>query len=108
MIWEAKEQRKNAKGPRREESGCAVVRVRKPVERAGEVPERFPVIIARGIHLFPYRTQKLSLLALMVLGWKRPGRVGRRRIPKRNWSGKAGGSSRVRESKRETENNDPQ
>ena len=42
---------------------------------------QFPVVMARGIHLFPYRTQKLSLSALMVLGWKRPGRVGRRRIP---------------------------
>ena len=41
---------------------------------------QFPVVMARGIHLFPYRTQKLSLSALMVLGWKRPGRVGRRRI----------------------------
>ena len=38
--------------------------------------------MARGNHLYPSRTQKLSLLALMVLGWKRPGRVGRRRIPK--------------------------
>ena len=37
--------------------------------------------MARGNHLYPSRTQKLSLLALMVLGWKRPGRVGRRRIP---------------------------
>ena len=42
---------------------------------------RFPVTIAGGIHLFPYRTQKLSLHTLIVLGWKRPGRVGRRRIP---------------------------
>ena len=42
---------------------------------------QFPVVMARGSHLFPYRTQKLSLSALMVLGWKRPGRVGRRRIP---------------------------
>ena len=42
---------------------------------------QFPVTMARGSHLFPYRTQKLSLSALMVLGWKRPGRVGRRRIP---------------------------
>ena len=39
--------------------------------------------MARGNHLYPSRTQKLSLLALMVLGWKRPGRVGRRRIPKK-------------------------
>ena len=30
-------------------------------------------------HLYPYRTQKLSLSALMVLGWRRPGRVSRRR-----------------------------
>ena len=34
-----------------------------------------------GDHLFPYRTQKLSPSAPMVLGWKRPGRVGRRRFP---------------------------
>ena len=37
--------------------------------------------MARGNHLYPSRTQKLSLSAPMVLGWKRPGRVGRRRIP---------------------------
>ena len=43
-----------------------------------------PVTMAKGIHLFPYRTQKLSLSAPMVLGWRRPGRVGRCRIPKRN------------------------
>ncbi len=36
--------------------------------------------IARGIHLFPFRTQKLSLLAPNVLGWKRPGRIGRCRF----------------------------
>ena len=37
--------------------------------------------MAKGSHLFPYRTQKLSLSAPMVLGWRRPGRVGRCRIP---------------------------
>ena len=37
--------------------------------------------MAKGIHLFPYRTQKLSLSAPMVLGWRRPGRVGHCRIP---------------------------
>ena len=36
--------------------------------------------IAKGIHLFPYRTQKLSPSASMVLGWQRPGRVERRQI----------------------------
>ena len=32
--------------------------------------------IARGIHLYPFRTQKLSLLTPMVLGRRRSGRVG--------------------------------
>ena len=40
----------------------------------------FSVAIARGKHLFPFRTEKLSLLAPMVLGLKGPGRVGRRRL----------------------------
>ena len=52
----------------------------------GEEGERearkFPVTIAGGNHLYPYRTQKLSLQTLMVLGWERPGRVGSRRDPK--------------------------
>ena len=38
--------------------------------------------MAKGFHLFPSRTQKLRPSAPMVLGWTRPGRVGRRRIPK--------------------------
>ena len=42
---------------------------------------QFPVAMAKGSHLFPYRTQKVSPSAPMVLGWTRPGRVGRRRIP---------------------------
>ena len=45
--------------------------------------KRIPVVMAKGSHLFPYRTQKLSLSAPMVLGWRRPGRVGHCRIPKR-------------------------
>ena len=40
----------------------------------------FPVTIAKGFHLFPSRTQKLSPSALKVLGWTRPGRISRRRI----------------------------
>src|ERR1700754_1062807 len=35
--------------------------------------------IARGKHLFPFRTESLSLSAPMVLGGQPPGRVGRRR-----------------------------
>ena len=37
----------------------------------------YVVIIAKRIHLFPFRTQKLSSLALMVLGGQPPGRVRR-------------------------------
>ena len=41
---------------------------------------RFPVAMARGKHLFPFRTEPLSPSAPMVLGLKGPGRVGRRRF----------------------------
>ena len=37
-------------------------------------------VIAAGVHLFPFRTEKLSPPAPMVLGGQPPGRVGRRRI----------------------------
>src|SRR4051812_3333857 len=40
----------------------------------------FSVVIARGRHLFPFRTEQLSPSAPMVLGLRGPGRVGRRRI----------------------------
>ena len=40
----------------------------------------FPVALARGKHLFPFRTEKLSPSAPMVLGPQGPGRVGRRRF----------------------------
>src|SRR3982751_5202473 len=39
----------------------------------------FSVVIARGPHLFPFRTEQLSPSAPMVLGSQGPGRVGRRR-----------------------------
>src|SRR5580765_4572347 len=41
---------------------------------------QFPVVIAAGVHLFPFRTEQLSPPAPMVLGGQPPGRVGRRRI----------------------------
>ena len=41
---------------------------------------QFPVAIAKGIHLFSSRTQKLSPYTPIVLGWSRPGRVGSCRI----------------------------
>ena len=46
----------------------------------------FPVAMTRGFHLFPSRTQKLSLSVPNVLGWTRPGSIGRRRIPFRRES----------------------
>ena len=42
--------------------------------------EQFPVAIAWGKHLFPFRTEQLSPTAPMVLGLRGPGRVGRRRF----------------------------
>ena len=40
----------------------------------------FPVVIAEGKHLFPFRTEPLSPLAPMVLLGSPSGRVGRCRI----------------------------
>lgn len=38
------------------------------------------VMMARRIHLFPFRTQKLSLVVPKILGWRRPGKIGRCRL----------------------------
>ena len=46
----------------------------------GLVSHLFPVALARGKHLFPFRTEQLSPSAPMVLGPQGPGRVGRRRF----------------------------
>ena len=42
-----------------------------------------PVVMAKGIHLFPSRTQQLSPYTSKVLGWKRPGRIDSCRLKKR-------------------------
>ena len=55
---------------------CAVLKG----TREGGVSHRFPVVMARGKHLFPFRTEQLSPSAPMVLGSQGPGRVGRRRF----------------------------
>src|SRR4051812_50229661 len=44
------------------------------------MPLTISAVIAAGVHLFPFRTEKLSPPAPMVLGGQPPGRVGRRRI----------------------------
>src|SRR4051794_30033155 len=46
--------------------------------------------MARGKHLFPFRTEQLSPSAPMVLGPQGPGRVGRRRLFSRNGSPSGG------------------
>src|SRR5947209_13651055 len=45
-------------------------------------PRAFTIsaVIPAGRHLFPFRTEKLSLPGPMVLGGQPPGRVGRRRL----------------------------
>src|SRR4051794_41419128 len=48
--------------------------------RGGRGLAKFPVAMARGKHLFPFRTEQLSPSAPMVLGPQGPGRVGRRRF----------------------------
>ena len=58
-------------------AGCRGDDLRTP---DGPVSHRFPVAMARGKHLFPFRTEQLSPSAPMVLGLKGPGRVGRRRF----------------------------
>ena len=63
--------------------GYKVTKLKPRKRRTAQTLHSFPVTMAKGIHLFPYRTQKLSLSAPMVLGWRRPGRVGRCRIPQR-------------------------
>ena len=50
------------------------------IAKANDNDISFPVIMAEGYHLFPYRTQKLRPHAPKVLGWQRPGRIGHRRI----------------------------
>jgi len=53
---------------------CSFEGLRRAVSRI------FPVALARGKHLFPFRTEQLSPSAPMVLGPRGPGRVGRRRF----------------------------
>src|SRR3954470_12783220 len=47
------------------------------------MPLTVSAVIAAGVHLFPFRTEKLSPLAPMVLGGQPPGRVGSRRFLER-------------------------
>src|SRR4051812_46262 len=68
---------------------CAVFKA-----RGGCGLATFPVALAWGKHLFPFRTEQLSPTAPMVLGLQGPGRVGRRRFL--HTSRPSGGSSSFR------------
>ena len=59
----------------------SVVKRKVQRQRTAKHPIPFPVVITKGFHLFPSRTQKLSPSVPKVLGWRRPGRIGRCRIP---------------------------
>ena len=72
--------------------GYKVTKLKPRKRRTAQTLHRFPVTMAKGIHLFPCRTQKLSLSAPMVLGWRRLGRVGRCRIPWKERPARKGGS----------------
>ena len=54
--------------------------VLKVLTKVNTLDKDYVVIIAKRIHLFPFRTQKLSSLALMVLGGQPPGRVRRSHV----------------------------
>ena len=76
-------QRKRGKGQSKSEAGAE--RKQGKSQSGSEAGGRRQPKISGGNgwrdHLFPSRTQMLSLHALMVLGWTRPGRVGRCRNP---------------------------
>src|SRR4051794_37123217 len=63
--------------------------------REGGISRQFPVVMARGKHLFPFRTEQLSPSAPMVLGPQGPGRVGRRRFNQQR-AAQTGGSFSLR------------
>ena len=37
------------------------------------------VLLLQRVHLFPFRTQKLSSVMPTILGWRRPGKIGQRK-----------------------------
>ena len=46
---------------------------------AGKIPvTRNPELVrlTQRVHLFPFRTQKLSSVVPTILGWRRPGKIG--------------------------------
>src|SRR3954466_11954809 len=82
---------------------CVVLKVREARVRSSPPAglEQFPVALAWGKHLFPFRTEQLSPTAPMVLGLRGPGRVGRRRFFFAPRAVREGGSSSLTRASRE-------
>ena len=49
-------------------------------EKDGRIDITIAAIMAERIHLFPFRTQKLSLLVPKIVSWKRLVKIGSRRL----------------------------
>ena len=49
-------------------------------EQDGSVDITIAAIMAERFHLFPFRTQKLSLLVPKIVSWKRLVKIGSRRL----------------------------
>ena len=62
------------------ETAAAMLRGSFSVECVRHIQKKYAVTIAGRSHLFPYRTQKLSSFALMILGGRPPGKAGRCRL----------------------------
>ena len=56
------------------------IRYGSPHRRRQQCRRRYTqlVLMTVRVHLFPSRTQQLSSLVPTILGWKRPGKIGRR------------------------------
>ena len=67
------------RGRARVRQGDAPAAQSKPGHSPTQLHSPFPVAMTKGSHLFPSRTQKLSPSVPNVLGWTRPGSIGRRR-----------------------------
>ena len=61
---------------------CPQRRIRDEKPESGS-PVFWPVSITVRSHLFPFRTQKLSSLVPKIVGWKRPVKIGSRRLLQR-------------------------
>ena len=55
-------------------------RLQKKLDRIPMYPLTTVVAVSYTHLLFPFRTQKLSLVVPKILGWRRPGKIGRCRL----------------------------